>query len=130
MCLQMIWLTIGPVMGPAMATAGEVSAIKLRAETLAIGFLFAHLWSTVWNIAVPYMYSKEEGSLGGKTGWIFLATSIIGLIIVWLEFPETKGLSYSQIDERFEMRVSTRKFLIGHDREHDSQGAGKMDFRE
>ncbi|KAJ5711717.1 MFS sugar transporter-like protein [Penicillium malachiteum] len=129
-CLQMIWLTIGPVVGPAMATAGEVSAVKLKAETLALGFLFAHLWSTVWNIVVPYMYTSDEVDLGGKTGWIFFATSIIGLIIVWYEFPETKGLTFGQIDSIFEMRIPARNFLQGGDEDPDSLEAAKMDSVE
>lgn len=93
-----------------MAIAGEISAVRLRANTLAVGFLFNYLFSTVWNVVVPYMFNQDQGNLGGKTGWIFFGTSIIALVIVWLEFPETKGLTFVQIDDRFEMRINARDF--------------------
>lgn len=103
--------TLSLANGPALAIAAEVSSIRLRAKTLALGFFFNYAWSTVWNLVVPYMFNTEYGNLGGRTGWVFFATSVIGLVIVWFEFPETKDLSFEQIDRRFEMKVKTRSFL-------------------
>lgn len=108
--LQMVWLSIGPANGPALAIAAEVSSIKLRAKTLAIGFFFNYFWSTIWNVVVPYMFNKGYGDLGGLMGWIFLATSVISFGVMWVELPETKDLSFEQIDRRFEMKVKTRVF--------------------
>ncbi|KAF7550962.1 hypothetical protein G7Z17_g5386 [Cylindrodendrum hubeiense] len=112
--LQLVWLSIGPVIGPAMALAGELSAVKLRAQTLAIGFLFNYTFSTIFNVVVPYMFNTDAGNLGGKMGWIFFGASLIALVIIWLEFPETKGLSFAQIEDRFEMRVKARQFTKYH----------------
>lgn len=110
--LQLVWLSIGPANGPAFAIAGEVSKPRLRAKSLAIGFFFNYLWSMAWNLAVPYLFNKGAGSadLGGLTGWIFFGTSLASLIIMWFELPETKDLSFEQIDRRFELRVHTRQF--------------------
>jgi len=108
--LQMVWLSIGPANGPSMSVAGEVSAIKIRAKTLAIGFFFNYFYSTVWNVAVPYIYNTDAGNLGGLTGFVFLATCLIAFAILWLELPDTKDLTYAQIDERFEMHVPARGF--------------------
>ncbi|KAH7007308.1 maltose permease Mal61 [Ilyonectria destructans] len=112
--LQLVWLSIGPAIGPAMALAGELSAVKLRAQTLAIGFLFNYTFSTIFNVVVPYMFNTDAGNLGGKMGWIFFGTSVIAVAIVWFEFPETKGLSFAQIEDRFEMRVEARQFTKYH----------------
>lgn len=125
----MIWLTVGPVVGPAMASAGELSAVRLRAKTLAIGFLFNHFWSTIWNVVVPYMFNTDKGNLGGKTGWIFFVTSILAIAIIWYELPETKGLSFNQIDNRFEMRVPARKFKTSGDTEEELADS-KLEFGE
>jgi SP family general alpha glucoside:H+ symporter-like MFS transporter len=108
--LQLVWLSIGPAIGPAMAAAGEVSAAQLRAKTSAIGFFFNYAYSTVWNVVVPYMFNPDQGNLAGKMGWIFFATSLIAGVVLWLELPETKDLTFAQIDERFEMRVGSRAF--------------------
>lgn len=109
--LQMVWLSIGPANGPALAVAAEVSSVRLRAKTLAIGFFFNYFYSTVWNIVVPYMFNPGEGNLGGLMGWIFFATSVIAFSVMWLELPETKDLSFEQIDRRFEDKVATRGFM-------------------
>lgn len=114
--LQMAWLSIGPANGPAMAVAGEVSSTRLRAKTLAIGFFFNYFYSTVWNVVVPYMFNPTEGNLGGLMGWIFFAACLISLLIMWFELPDTKDLTFAQIDERFEMGVKTRAFRTYMDR--------------
>lgn len=108
--LQMVWLSIGPANGPALSVAAEVSSIRLRAKTLAIGFFFNYVWSAVWNIVVPYMFNADQGNLGGKMGWIFMATCIISFVLLWFEMPETKDLSFEQIDRRFETHVHARCF--------------------
>ena len=56
------------------------------------------------------MFNPGEGNLGGKMGWIFLATCIIALVIVYLEFPETKDRTYKELDECFQERVPARAF--------------------
>ncbi|KAK9416058.1 putative MFS sugar transporter-like protein [Seiridium unicorne] len=108
--LQMAWLSIGPANGPALAVAGEVSTMRLRAKTLAIGFFFNYFYSTVWNVVVPYMFNPGYGNLGGELGWVFFGTCLISLAILWFELPDTKDLTAAQIDERFEIRVRTRGF--------------------
>ncbi|KAK3944421.1 general substrate transporter [Diplogelasinospora grovesii] len=113
--LQLVWLSIGPAIGPAMSVAGEVSAVRLRAKTSALGFFFNYTFSTIWNVVVPYMFNPDQGNLAGKMGWIFFATCVIAGVIVWLEIPETKDLSFAEIDERFEMRVSAREFNTWRD---------------
>jgi hypothetical protein len=50
-----------------MAIAGEVSAVRLRAKSMAIGFTFNYFF-TIWNVAIPYLYNTNEADLGGKIG--------------------------------------------------------------
>ncbi|KAM0134451.1 hypothetical protein ACHAO1_005663 [Botrytis cinerea] len=108
--LQLVWFTIGPSIGPSISLAGEISSLRLRAKSQSLGFFFNYSYSTVWNVAVPYMFNATEGNLGGKMGWIFLATSCIALFVVWAEIPETKDRTYGELDEMFNERVPARKF--------------------
>lgn len=108
--LQMAWLSIGPANGPALTVAAEVGSINLRAKTLAIGFFFNYTWSTIWNVVVSYMFNPGYGDLGGLMGSVFFGTSIVFLIIMWLELPETKDMSFQQIDLVFETKVNAREF--------------------
>ncbi|KAL2851258.1 general substrate transporter [Aspergillus pseudodeflectus] len=108
--LELTWWTMGPTIGPAMGIAGEVSQVRLRAKSQSIGFAFNYFYSTVWNVVVPYMFNADEGNLGGKMGWIFLATSLISLVVVYFEVPETKDRSYETLDEMFRRRIPARRF--------------------
>lgn len=95
--LQMVWLNIGPANGPALAVAAEVSSVRLRAKTLAIGFLLNYFYSTVWNFVVPYMFDPTEGNLGGLMGWIFFATSVVAFGVMWIELPEPRICPLSRL---------------------------------
>ncbi|PYH89226.1 maltose permease Mal61 [Aspergillus ellipticus CBS 707.79] len=97
--LELSWFVYGPAIGPAMAIAGEISAIRLRAKSLAIGFTFNYFFSTVWNVAMPYLYNSNEADLGGLIGWIFAALGAISLVVLFFELPETRGRSFEELDE-------------------------------
>lgn len=52
--LQLTWWNFGPTIGPAMAIAGEVSSMRLRSKSLALGFAFNYIFSTV-SLDVPHI---------------------------------------------------------------------------
>ncbi|PWY73526.1 maltose permease Mal61 [Aspergillus eucalypticola CBS 122712] len=108
--LELSWWVYGPAIGPAMAIAGEVSSVRLRAKSLAIGFTFNYFFSTVWNVAMPYLYNSDEADLGGLIGWIFAGMGAVTMLILFFELPETKGRSFEELDEMFAARVPTRQF--------------------
>ncbi|GKZ42253.1 hypothetical protein AbraIFM66951_000961 [Aspergillus brasiliensis] len=108
--LELSWWVYGPAIGPAMAIAGEVSSVRLRAKSLAIGFTFNYFFSTVWNVAMPYLYNSDEADLGGLIGWIFAGMGAVMLLILFFELPETKGRTFEELDEMFAARVPTRQF--------------------
>lgn len=90
--------------------ASEVSTIRLRDKTQSLGFFVQFLFNWGFNYAVPYMYSADEGDLGGKVGFIFGTLSVIAFAVMWVEIPEMKDLTYAQLDLLFEHRAATRKF--------------------
>jgi SP family general alpha glucoside:H+ symporter-like MFS transporter len=93
-----------------MAIAGEVSATRLRAKSLAIGFTFNYVFSTVMNVIMPYLFNQDQANLGGKIGWIFTVMGAIALVIVFFEVPETKARSFPELDAMFIEKVPTREF--------------------
>ncbi|OJJ95047.1 hypothetical protein ASPACDRAFT_1860426 [Aspergillus aculeatus ATCC 16872] len=108
--LQLSWWVYGPGIGPAMAIAGEVSAVRLRAKSLAVGFTFNYFFSTVWNVVMPYLYNSDEADLGGLIGWIFAGMGAVMFVVLFFELPETKGRSFEELDELFGEKVAARKF--------------------
>ena len=109
--LQIVqFVGLGPAVGPAQAIAGEVSALRLRSKSQSIGFFFNYSFSCIWNVVVPYMFNQDQGNLGGKMGFIYLATCIIALAIFFFEVPETRDISGLELDHLFEKRVAARKF--------------------
>ncbi|KAF5593501.1 general substrate transporter [Fusarium subglutinans] len=107
--LVMVFFNIasGPV-NPIIAS--ETSSVRLRAKANAVGFICNSFMSWVFNFCVPYIFNSDEGNLGGKTGLIFAALSVIAWIIFWFDLPEMKNRTYLELDEMFENKVKTRQF--------------------
>ncbi|CEJ55689.1 hypothetical protein PMG11_01932 [Penicillium brasilianum] len=90
--------------------AAEVPSVRLRAKTLGIGFFINAFVSWIFNFCVPYIYNVDEGNLGGKTGFVFCGTCIVGLVLSWFEIPETKDVTYVRLNYLFRIGAKTREF--------------------
>ncbi|RKL28330.1 hypothetical protein BFJ72_g12561 [Fusarium proliferatum] len=108
--LQFISISYGPAVGASMAVAGEVSASRLRAQSLGLGAAFMALAATFWQVVLPYLFNQDEANLGGKLGWIFLGMAIVYLVIVYYDVPGTRGRTYEELDVMFEKGIPARKF--------------------
>jgi SP family general alpha glucoside:H+ symporter-like MFS transporter len=93
-----------------MALSAEVSSLRLRAKSLAIGTAFNYLYAMFWSIVLPYLFNNDQANLGGKVGFVFAGTGVLFWAIVWWDAPETRGRTFEEIDEMFEMKVPARKF--------------------
>ncbi|PWW79634.1 MFS general substrate transporter [Tuber magnatum] len=89
---------------------GEASSPRLRSRTIGLTTVVQSLWGLIMNFALPYFVNPDEANLRGKVGFIFGGTSLLATIWVFFCVPEFKGLTFSEIDERFQMRVPARKF--------------------
>ncbi|KAF5672021.1 maltose permease [Fusarium heterosporum] len=103
-------ISYGPAVGASMSVAGEVSSIKLRAKSLALGQAFSSLMSTIWQIILPYLFNRDQANMGGNIGWIFFGMSVIYFVVLYFDVPETKGRSYMDLDLLFEKKVPSRHF--------------------
>ncbi|KAK9311577.1 general substrate transporter [Lipomyces starkeyi] len=90
--------------------ASEIATMRLRGATQGLITITNSLWGLIMQFTVPYMINPDAGNLGGKVGFIFLATGLIAGVGGWYLFPETKGLSFEKLDELYAMKVPPRHF--------------------
>lgn len=112
--LILICFFYGTGLGTAFpVTAAEVSSVRLRAKSSGLGFFMNAFSAWVFAFVSPYMYSPGagNGNLGAKTGFVFMGLSFMASVIAYFVIPETKGLSYAQIDYLFENKTRTHDFL-------------------
>lgn len=110
--LAILWVasyasSIGPL---TFTIVSEMSATRLRAQSIALARCSYNITSLVSNIINPYLLNPGAANLKGQTGFFWFATAF--LILVWLFFrlPETKNRTYEELDIIFERRISARKF--------------------
>lgn len=108
--LQFTSISYGPAVGSSMAVAGEVSATRLRAKSVGIGYTFSCIVSIIWTVVLPYLFNTDQANLGGNMGWIFLGMGLIMLVFIFFFVPETKGRSFDELDILFERGVPARAF--------------------
>jgi hypothetical protein len=56
-----------------------------------------------------YNVGAGSGNLGAKTGFVFMGTSVVLLVLAWVYIPETRGLSTEVIDGLYEGGVKPRR---------------------
>ncbi|KAH6950958.1 general substrate transporter [Fusarium avenaceum] len=115
-------ISYGPAVGASMSVAGEVSSIKLRAKSLALGQAFSSLMSTIWQIILPYLFNRDQANMGGNIGWIFFGMAAIYFVVLYFDVPETKGRTYGELDLMFEKKVPARQFAS-----YESEGMNELE---
>lgn len=109
---------------------GETSTVLLRAKTTGVAAGSTGFLNLIVGYCSPLMLNSA--SFGGvsstsmlshlsphhlvtcgkaDTAALFYAsTCFVGLVLAYFTIPETKGRTYSELDELFERRISSRKF--------------------
>ncbi|CAG8164161.1 unnamed protein product [Penicillium salamii] len=88
----------------------ETSSLKLRSQTLAIGWFTAGVSTGVFAIVLPYIYNVDRGNLRAKIGFVMSGIAAVGSVLVWLFVPEMKDRTAMEIDRMFALRLPTRAF--------------------
>lgn len=99
--------TIGPL---TYTIVSEMSATRLRSQSLALGRNTYNIVSLISNIIQPYLINPGEGNLKGKTGFFWFGTAFPTLVWAYFRLPETKDRTYEELDILFDRRISARKF--------------------
>ncbi|KAH0420497.1 hypothetical protein CcaCcLH18_13989 [Colletotrichum camelliae] len=100
-------VTIGAT---AYTVLAEVSTSRLRIKTIAIGLACQKALETMWNFVLPYLFNPDKLNLGAKLAFIFGGLSVISLVHLWFNLPETAGRTYEELDEMFMKGVPARQF--------------------
>ena len=87
----------------------EASSLKLRSQTLAIGWFTAGVGTGVFAIILPYIYNPDEGNLRAKTGFVMMGIATVGFVLTWLIVPEMKDRTPMEIDRMFALRLPARR---------------------
>ncbi|KPM45283.1 hypothetical protein AK830_g1277 [Neonectria ditissima] len=104
-------LSIGAV---AFTVLAEVSTSRLRAKTVGIGLAVVNGLNMMWSFVLPYLFNPDKANLGAKVAFVFGGCSVLSLIYLWLELPETAGRTYEELDEMFMKAIPARKFKDFH----------------
>ncbi|CAK7205082.1 hypothetical protein SEUCBS139899_007847 [Sporothrix eucalyptigena] len=88
----------------------EIAALRLRDQTVRVGFLVNIVFNFAVNFCIPYLVFSDYANLGSKVGFIFGAIVFLALLFIYFFLPECKGKSLEQIDHLFNARVPMRQF--------------------
>ncbi|KAK7429807.1 hypothetical protein QQZ08_003652 [Neonectria magnoliae] len=100
-------LSIGAV---AFTVLAEVSTSRLRAKTVGIGLAVVNGLNMMWSFVLPYLFNPDKANLGAKVAFVFGGCSVLSLVYLWFELPETAGRTYEELDEMFMKAIPARKF--------------------
>ncbi|KAM6507048.1 hypothetical protein FALCPG4_018438 [Fusarium falciforme] len=100
-------LTIGPV---CYVLAAEIPSTRLRVKTVALARVTYNIFSIINNALVPQMLNPTVWNLKGKACFVYTGTAFVCLIWCYFRLPETKLLSYLELDILFEKRAPTATF--------------------
>ncbi|PTU25118.1 hypothetical protein P175DRAFT_0520926 [Aspergillus ochraceoroseus IBT 24754] len=95
-------LTIGPVCYVLLA---ELPSTRLRVKTLVLARVAYNLAGLLINWMTPQMLSPAAWNWKGRAGFFFAGCSFCCLVYCYWRLPETRGLSYLEIDILFEKRA-------------------------
>ncbi|KAF5019431.1 hypothetical protein F66182_8560 [Fusarium sp. NRRL 66182] len=100
-------LTIGPT---CYVIVAELPSTRLRVKTIAFARIVYNVFMIINNIIVPQMLNPTAWDLEGKSCFIYAVTALLCLTYCYFRLPETKGLSYLELDMLFEKGAPTAKF--------------------
>ena len=114
--LAVLWLGLySSTLGPqSFAVAAEISATRVRAQTISVARNAYNVVNIITNTVEPYLINPTEANLKGKTAFVWFAVATC--VIIWCIFrlPEVKGKTYEELDILFEKRVPAWKFSSTH----------------
>lgn len=124
--------TVGP---PSFAMAAEISATRLRSQTISIARNAYNVFNIMDNVIEPYLINPTEANLKGKAGLVWFAFALLTTAWAALRLPETKGKTYEELDVLFEKRIPAWKFAstefdVIAETEGRQQSAAKKELAE
>lgn len=95
---------------PTFTLASEISATQLRSQTLAFARMAYNLLSLPVTPLEAWLINPDALNLKGRTAFVWMGTAIATLIWCIFRLPETKGITYTELDILFQKKVPAWKF--------------------
>lgn len=100
-------VTVGPV---CYVLVAELPSTRLRIKTVVIARVVYNLISLVTNVLTARMLNPLSWNWGPKSNFVYAGTNLVCLIWCYFRLPETRGLSYLELDILFTKKAKTKKF--------------------
>jgi hypothetical protein len=117
--------TIGSVAWPIVT---EVSRSALRGHTQSLTTVTNGIAGAISGVLLPFLVNPDQANLGGRIAFIYGGLLGMSCVFIWWKWPETKGLSFAEIDMLFEQGVPPRKFAKGVLENRDDDKIRLMDL--
>ncbi|KAL7911352.1 general substrate transporter [Trichoderma velutinum] len=110
--LAMLWLGIySATLGPqSFALAAEISATRLRSQTISLARNAYNVVNIVDNTVESYLINPTEANLKGKTAFFWFGLGVLTTTWAVFRLPETKNRTYEELDVLFERHIPAWKF--------------------
>ncbi|KAF4960445.1 hypothetical protein FGADI_935 [Fusarium gaditjirri] len=106
-------MSIGPA---CYVIVAEIPSTRLRIKTIALARIVYNVFTIINNIVAPQLLNPTAWDLGGKSCLVYASTSFLCLLWCYFRLPETKKLSYLELDILFDKGAPTAKFKELQDR--------------
>jgi hypothetical protein len=99
--------TVGPITYPIV---NEIPSTRLKAKTVSLARAFYVAVSLFNGGIMPQMINTNHWNWGAKTGWFWAVITALCAAYTFFRVPETKGLSFEEIDLVFSRKIDARDF--------------------
>ncbi|KAH7237318.1 hypothetical protein B0J15DRAFT_570166 [Fusarium solani] len=100
-------MTIGPA---CYVIVAEIPSTRLRVKTVALARVVYNVFTIINNVVAPQLLNPTAWNLAGRSCLVYAATALLCLIWCYFRLPETKKLSYLELDMLFDKGAPTAKF--------------------
>ncbi|ETS86836.1 hypothetical protein PFICI_00664 [Pestalotiopsis fici W106-1] len=105
--LFLFQLSLGPI---CYAVFAEIASTRLRIKTVVIARASYNSAVFVNNAIMPRIVGRNDWDWGAKGGFFWAGIDLLFLFWTWFRLPESRGLTYAELDLLFEHEVPARHF--------------------
>ena len=103
--------TFDSMVGPLTYTlVAEVPSTRLRVKTVALSRVSYNVCALITNIFQQHMLNPLSWNWRGKSCYFWAVSCGLCFVYCFFRLPETKGLTYLELDILFEKEAPARKF--------------------
>lgn len=90
----------------------EVPSTRLRVKTVVLARIAYNINTLITNVLQNHMLNSDSWNWRGKSCFFWAGSCLLCIAYCYFRLPETKGLTYLELDLLFEKRAPARKFKI------------------